>query len=464
MKPSHFLVLGAVIAWGCIPADDDASTMDENFEPIAWTRGPPPLPDSTTRGFRDYRGIVHLHSHHSHDACDGNPQPGGVPDEDCLQDLRNGLCEARIDVAFLSDHPAHSQEAAFEDLLLLREEDEPLLDATGSPIANRMRCADGSSVLILPGVESDSMMPLGLKGHLSTGYGGDASAYQAIHDEGAVAWIAHTEERNIDHLKTLGLHGVELYQLHANLDPGIREEFLGLDGLSYLGELTPFFFPDEDVIPPHGDLAPLGFLVPNEPSIRALEELGQVQRIGISGGTDAHQNVFSVDAPDGERVDSYRRMMRWFTTRFRMRDTLEPETAREALRQARTWIAFDGFGTPLGFDFVAQLGANTFEMGDEVTWTDGMRVEVVLPTLDPRSPRSDVPPEIKGRLYRTVKNRTLLHEWTDGPLDEPIPGPGVYRVEVWLTPSHLAPYLGDFVDNYIDREVPWVYSGAIFVR
>ncbi|HCP45665.1 MAG TPA: hypothetical protein DIU15_06470 [Deltaproteobacteria bacterium] len=454
-----------VLACGCALGDGDAlPTQDEVLEPIAWTQGPPPLPDATIRGFRDYRGIVHLHSHHSHDACDGNPQPGGVPDEDCLQDLRDGLCSSRIDVAFLSDHPAHSQEASFEDLLLLRGEDDPILGSSGTAVANRMQCADGHSVLVLPGVESDSMMVLGLQDHLSTGYGGDKAAYQAARDEGAVAWIAHTEERNVDHLKTLGLHGVELYQLHANLDPGIREEFLGLGGLDYLGELTPFFFPDEDVIPPHGDLAPLGFIVPNEPSIRAVEELGQVQRIGISGGTDAHQNVFNVEAPDGERVDSYRRMMRWFTTRFRMQGPLTPETTRAALREGSTWIAFDGFGSPLGFDFLARSGDSTVEMGEEVRWSEDLGLEVTLPTLDPRSPRAATTPTITGRLYRAVKNRTLLHEWTGEALQWSVPGPGVYRVEVWITPRHLSPYLGDFVDDYIDRQVPWVYSGAIFVR
>ena len=70
---------------------------------------------------------MHLHSHHSHDACDGDPQPDGVPDEDCLADLRAGLCTPRIDVAMISDHPTHATEAAYEELLLMRGMDEPIL-------------------------------------------------------------------------------------------------------------------------------------------------------------------------------------------------------------------------------------------------------------------------------------------------------------------------------------------------
>ena len=40
---------------------------------------------------------------------------------------------------------------------------------------------------------------------------------------------------------------------------------------------------------------------------------------------------------------------------------------------------------------------------------------------------------------------------------------GVTRFEVWLTPKHLLPYLGD-APEYADIEAPWGYSGALFVR
>ena len=74
-------------------------------------------------------------------------------------------------------------------------------------------------------------------------------------------------------------------------------------------------------------------------------------------------------------------------------------------------------------------------------------------------------PGVEGRLYRaTADGRELLHSWTDGPLELAAPGPGVYRVEVWMTPRQLAPNLGEVAANYTDKPVPWIYSGAIFVR
>jgi hypothetical protein len=33
-----------------------------------------------------------------------------------------------------------------------------------------------------------------------------------------------------------------------------------------------------------------------------------------------------------------------------------------------------------------------------------------------------------------------------------------------MTPRQLAPYLGEVAANYTDKPVPWIYSGAIFVR
>ncbi len=433
-------------------------------EPIAWDPGQPDIAGCEVRGQRDYRAIIHVHSHHSHDACDGDPQPGGVPDEDCLGDLRAALCVNRIDIAFTTDHPTHATEATIEELLLIRGDDEPVSGPGGAPIASWMACESGHRVLVIPGVESGSMMPLGLEAHVPDAYGVSSPAsFQQIKDVGALAWVAHTESRDIAELATLALDGLEFYQLHANLDPDIRAEFLGLDPAGFLTDTAPFFFGNNPV--PAPDLAPLGFLVPNEPSIVALEQLGQTRRLTISAGTDAHQNVLSSKASDGERVDSYRRMIRWFNNRIRVAGPLGPATAKAALRAGNNHIVFESFGTPIGFDFHARAGEAVTEMGAEVELAAGLTLVAALPRLDPRSPQSSATPGVEGRLYRaTADGRELLHSWTDGPLELAAPGPGVYRVEVWMTPRQLAPYLGEVAANYTDKPVPWIYSGAIFVR
>ena len=62
----------------------------------AWDKS---LPEAgvmgTWRGLQPARGIVHLHSPYSHDACDNMPRdplPLGAPNEACLDDLRSALC------------------------------------------------------------------------------------------------------------------------------------------------------------------------------------------------------------------------------------------------------------------------------------------------------------------------------------------------------------------------------------
>lgn len=430
-------------------------------EPIAWDRGQPDISGcATIRGLREVRAIMHLHSHHSHDACDGDPQPNGVPDEDCLADLREGLCVPRIDVAMLSDHPTHASEAAFEELLLIRGMDEPILGDKGTPIASWMHCPDGHKVLVMPGIESAEMMPFGLEEHVTDVYGTSSpDAFAAIKAAGGLAWVAHTEGRDVAELATLGLDGIELYQLHANLDPDIRVEDLGLPADDYLTKVFPFF-----ISPGHQpDLATLAFLLPNEPSIAALEALGQSQRITISAGTDAHQNVFPTPATDGERGDSYRRMIRWFNNRIRTPE-LTPAAVKAALRAGNSHIVFESIGTPVGFDFYAE-GAAVTEMGAEVSLAGGpLTLRASLPTLDPRSPQGAEAPVIRGLLIRAVDgSRETLETWSSGQVEVEAPGPGVYRVEVWVTPRHLLPYI-EGAPEYADAEVPWIYSGAIFVR
>jgi len=318
----------------------------------------------------------------------------------------------------------------------------------------------------MPGIETSRMMPLGLEEHVREAYSpGTAEDFEAIRQAGGVGWVAHTEGRDAEELASLGIEGIEIYQLHANLDPDLREERLGLDGPGAITQLAPFFFPLEgNGEPPHPDLAPLGFLVPNEPSLLALEHIGQTQRLGVSGGTDAHQNVLSAEASDGERMDSYRRLTRWFNTRLRVTDELSPESAREALREARTWISFEVFGSPLGFDLRAEANGQVFEIGAELPSSPDLVIRATLPSLDPRSARSETPPEIQGLLYRaTSEGRELVGEWSEGELELSAPGPGVYRMEAWITPRHLAPYLGDRTD-LAESHVPWLYSGALFVR
>ncbi len=438
------------------------------FEPIPWAKDQPPI-DIQVRGYTEIRAIVHAHSHWSHDACDDEPQPGGVPDEQCLAELREGLCTTRMDVAFMSDHPSHAEEVSLAERLLNRGDDEVVFNEAGDAVAAWFECGDGHRVLVLPGLEDD-LMPLGMEADvLDASESLTPESVQALQTEAnAVVFVPHTEQYEPEDLEHLGLDGVELYQLHANLAPDIREEDLGLDPFGYIGDVAPFLFPEQHDItdPPHPDLALAGFIVPMEPSHVVYETLGQTQHLAAAAATDAHRNVWPMAASDGERFDSYRRMFRWFNNRLRIDGELDPWTAKDALRAGRAWAAFEVFGTPDGFDFRADVDGVVHEAGAEIPFDSGtVRIQVDLPTIDDRSPQGVSAPAVTGTLYKaTADGREVLAEWSDGPLELVADGPGVYRVEVWITPLHLQPYLGEVWADYVGTPVPWIQTGAIFVR
>src|SRR5262245_3268001 len=103
------LLVLALAVCGC-GGDDDAPPLDAAGDAgdgpagPAWDRAPPPSSVmSSRRGLTPLRGIVHLHGPFSWDACDGDPRPGGVVDEACVEDLRRGLCDTNMDFAVLTD-------------------------------------------------------------------------------------------------------------------------------------------------------------------------------------------------------------------------------------------------------------------------------------------------------------------------------------------------------------------------
>src|SRR4051812_10598208 len=150
------------------------------------TPAPPPfaktLPASTVipplRGLRDARGILHLHSVYSHDACDGNGLPGGAPNTECLAHLRAAICTNHLDFAMLTDHPPHFAEHEFAEDLLLAPGDAPIMK-NGAPVANLAACAGDATqkVLIMAGHEGNNMSPLGLERHVD----GDIAARLAFY-------------------------------------------------------------------------------------------------------------------------------------------------------------------------------------------------------------------------------------------------------------------------------------------
>jgi hypothetical protein len=449
---------------GCTPDGDTAGLLDTGPFTIAWTPDLPPLGDDVgqVRGFTPWRSIIHLHSPWSHDACDGHGYEDGVLDEECLAELRDGLCRLSIDAAYLTDHPSYAAFQPFEDTLLMRDDDEPVQQA-GQLVASRIHCEGGHRVLWLPGFE-DELMPVGVEGTpvepgeaLDTLYNqSDLEAITAMQSVGGIVLQAHPEERDFAELERRqddGLQGVELFNLHAMLSPESREDIYGLEAFGWVEDIGPFTDEDSTAEP---DLLFLAFFQEQGPNLERWDHLSsRAPTIGIAA-TDAHRNVMPITLSDGERPDGFRRNMRWFSNHLLVQSP-DVSGANEALEAGRLYAAFEALGTPaeLGFWYTDASGGD-WEMG--TTTSPGGSISLICPILSPASPRDGSgPPEISGAVY---KDGEL---WQEGCSTWEVSEPGVYRARVDIVPTHLAGFLGDDPEPYL-HSYPWVYTNPIRIE
>lgn len=444
------------------PRDADAADGSDDADPPApFSRTYPPTEAMPApEGMRWARSIVHLHSTHSHDACDDVPRlEDGSYNIPCMLSLRAALCDVRIDVAFLTDHPTHMDEVGFADLLLHVPETDTLVVTEDGPYANWIPCEDGHRVLVRVGAE-DELMPVGLRRHvvedqaerheIMNAYTAEAAA--TMRDAGALIWVAHSEGRRVEDLRAIGIDGMEIYQLHANLDPRIRSGALGLDPLGPVTALFPLLNGTSPVPP---DLAFLGFFEQNVPSLSKWAELLADGPVVGTGGTDAHENTFPGPASDGERLDSYRRMMSWFSNYLLVEGELGPDSAEQALGAGRVLVAFDVLGSPAGVDLWVDAGGR-LEMGTTAghVGTEVLRGTVPAP-VGPSGITAGVQVLVlvaEGATWREVGR------YPAGTIEHPLTEPGIYRVEARVTGAHLAPWLA--TTDWAGDEFPWLYSNA----
>lgn len=417
-----------------IDAAEDAPLADSALDSVAAEvssdvsvdAGDPPLPPGpplpTARGWRWARTIVHIHSAYSHDACDGEIDETGVANPTCLNQFREALCAALLDVAFVTDHPAHMREYPFEKLLGHRPElGDKLLGPPGSPYGNLVQCpavgnVPAHTLVSTVGYEGTHVMPVGLHRHVTPESleGGNLSdavtltqakaLVDAAHLAGGLVVNAHSEQAEISaqRLLDVGVDAMEIYNIHANFLTVLG----GAGGKTNLGrifELDAFFGPKETS--PWPDLLVMLMLdVQPEAAFQKWQEVLGQKHVTAVIGNDTHQNVKldgyctpggdfeavcdsmaetypnlvkvlkSGGAPylaDGERLDSYKRQLRIISDRVLI-PAVEDESAgvveavKTALQEGRNWVWFDLMGEPENVDFVAKSSTSWVEMGGTI--------------------------------------------------------------------------------------------------
>lgn len=469
------------------------------------------------------RGIMHLHSPYSHDACDGAGLKNGVPNAPCLADLRAALCETGQDFAFLTDHPVHMQEHPFDRVLLYSQsEGDELVMTREAALSNRMRCADDRRVLVSAGYEATHTLPLGLHHHV------DAKLYASLTNEvpieeakalvaglkagGAVVAMAHSEESDLSaaRIVEVGLEAMEWYNPHGNFKTVLGGDSISADPaglLELLQGLLPFMAGSKSGA--HPDLVYLR-LLPSWP-VEGFSKWREVQRSrAVTGilGSDVHQNVAvdplcdndnpvlqaacvaaaqailpealaglvtggTIDMADGRRLDSYARIMRWLENRVLTEPgPLTLALLQDAVRAGHTYGLFSVFGEPEGLRFVGHAGGD----GTELLWIgDSAAGPVTLELRAPLrpgvlggaqwSPAEADAAEVRSELWRTDAVGSVKVDEAAGlgaKLERIAAEPGAYHVEVYVRPQHLRAALGT-EEALADDEYLWLITNPIRV-
>lgn len=436
---------------------------------------PPPWPRDLVsarvmgeaRGYRTMRAIIHSHSVHSHDACDGRPYVDGGPNEPCLMSWRSAMCRSNLDVIFLTEHDDLMASVSYETVLQMRPGDQPVMEG-GQVVGSSIGCPDGHRVMLLPGAEND-LMPIALRRHpdplngsLNNAYNADGPAAAArFRAAGAMVAVPHVEQRTIEYLRELQPDIVEIYNVHANLDPRIAGPHLMFNVGPALADILQFQRPGRGLDP---EFLFLTWFTENNNDLRKWATLlAEGRRIPGIAASDAHENVLPQPLPDGERGDSYRRTFRWFSNELLVQGELTRESALEALRQSRVFVAFEAYGTPVGFSYTATAGSAVSEMGAEVMLAAAPTLRVTRPTVNNLNAMLPVP-TTRLRILRAQASG----EWTEvatadtGDLSFTPTTAGVYRAEVRMTPNHARPYLPGM--ERLVRDVVWIYASPIYVR
>jgi hypothetical protein len=185
-------------------------------------------------------------------------------------------------------------------------------------------------------------------------------------------------------------------------------------------------------------------------------------------GTDCHRNTFPALLADGERVDSYRRMMIWFSNHLLVRPIdgggFDDRALKEALKAGRLYGVFEVLGFPVGFDYRAEAAGLVHEMGEEVALADHPVLIAARPRLRDPDPKAAAPLITTRILRATDHGFEELASSTTADVSFMPTAPGAYRAEVRITPHHLAAYLGGYTGTIDVRDFPWVYSNPIYVR
>lgn len=381
-------------------------------------------------GFTDYRGLMHVHSHLSHDS------------HGTIKEIVKAAHETGVKVIMFTDHPADSYDTWHDGHRGMVE-----------------------GVLLIPGAETNGLLCYPKASVQKSIKESPQELVNAVDKTGGMSFLCHLEERmdwELEHLQ-----GSEIYNIHAEylnetrlleemrnplvmmlkLAPAVRQyptEFMGA-----LQDYPADYLKKYDSlcqIRPHTGIA-ANDAHQNQGIAVTLVEGGKLR---VTDGLEEEVAVIDpADIPllaplllskkEGDRVfelllDPYARSFKHVSTHMLLTELTEP-AVEDALRHGRAYVAFDWLTDPTGFVFQALTREKKYPMGSELSFQEDLEFQIAAP--------------LAGTI-RLLKEGKELFNSRISSAKIPVKEPGIYRAEVWL--------------NIGGEPKIWILSNPIYVR
>jgi hypothetical protein len=302
--PSHFQAMRSEIA--ALAVEPDPPTVD---------------------GLRRYRGVIHVHSHLSHDSR-------GDDDE-----ILRAAVAAGADFLMMTDH-------------------------NGPEIFRRGLNGLHGGILVLRGAEiraeEDYVLALGIDSFIDPDGMTFREVTAAVAAQGGVAIGAHPAR--FRHWDDPNLAGVEVWDLYDEATT---------DRWRYAGRAF-------DILLSYGDYPAeilLGIVRHPAAALARFDDETRRRRLVAVGTPDAHQNIRVL----GRQLDRYPLAFRLVTTYLFAEDRTKTALL-DALRRGRTYFAFDALTPAATFDFrIVDARGATWLMGDEPAAARDQTLHVFAP-------------------------------------------------------------------------------------
>lgn len=351
--------------------------------------------------YNDYKGIIHAHT------SLGGHSTGN------FDELIKAARANELDFVVMTEHTAEMFDSS---ALTLNGNYYGTLFVGGQEVDT----ASGDRFLLIPGAPETYQDSRLQTGQFIEKYKSQNKLVFVTYPEKLKSWDA-----NFD--------GIEIFSLHTNAKK--------MNPLLFAGDALWSYYSYPEL------LLTKYFVRPDE-NLRKYDELTANKKLTLFAGTDAHSNIgFHLLGDDAGnkiinlKLDPYAAIFRLARNHVLLEKDkpLTPENLLQALKNGRSFVAFESLGDAKGFSFTAENGSEVKIMGDEIALTDKVNLKSSAP--------------LSGR-FVIFRNGAQVFEAKDAAqINFEAKEKGAYRVEVYLE------QLGSPFDK-----MPWIISNPIYLK